>query len=303
MANIFITGGTGALGRELIPQLLARGHAVTVLVRCAETASQVAPGATVVLGNPLIPGPWWDGVARADTAINLAGEPIMARWTSEKKRRITISRHLTTENLVSAMPSDKTFTLFSASAVGYYGDCGEAACYESSQAGSGFLPALAFGWEERAKKAVQTGRRVVLLRFGVMLGPGPGPLHEMLKSSTRFGGGMAGRGNQYLSWIARSDAAAAIHFLLDRKDIEGPVNLSSPNPVTHRQANDIVARLTGRTPLISVPALAVRLALGEFADAILTGQRMIPQKLLDAGFTWKYPLFEEAVREALGAPG
>lgn len=299
--KLFITGGTGFIGGALTRGLAEAGHEPLVLVRPGERAEPPA-GVKFVEGDPLREGPWWDAVSKCEGAINLAGEPIQGRWNVAKKRAIRESRMATTANLVRAVPQGGPFTLLSTSAVGIYGNAGDRLCDESAPTGKGFLADVARQWEEEAKKAEAKGARVVVTRFGVVLGPGGGALREFEKLSKSFIGGPVGGGRQWFSWIHRDDLIQALLFLISRKDLRGIFNICSPNPVTQGDLARALGKILQKPSFMPTPALMVRLALGESADFVLFSQRMVPARLSEAGFRWRYPEIEGALRAALGKP-
>lgn len=297
--RIFMTGGTGFVGSPLTSHLLAAGHEVCLLLRPGDRVRHSASGLEVVEGDPLRPGTWWDRVATCQAAINLAGEPILGRWTEDKKRRIRESRVLTTRNLVEAIPSDEGFTLLSTSAVGIYGDAGERELDEKAPFGFDFLAKVAQEWEAEALVAQSKGARTVITRFAVVLGPDGGALEQMRKATERIAGGPLGSGRQWFSWIHRKDLQRAISFLLERSDLSGPFNLGAPNPVRQIDAARAIAKCLHRRAFLPAPAFALRLVLGDFADTLLFSQKMLPTRLLAAGFSFEYPEFQTALADAL----
>lgn len=297
--KLFITGGTGFIGQALVPGLIGAGHEAVLLVRPGEKVRFTQPSVSRVEGNPKEPGPWWREVAACDGAINMAGSPIFGRWTGAVKKELVESRVKTTENLVAAIPEGKPFRLLSTSAVGVYGDAGERILDETAPPGSDFLARLAVEWEARAMEAAKKGASVAITRFGIVLGPGGGALEQLVKNTLRFAGGPVGGGRQYFSWIHIDDLVAALLWLLDRPEITGPVNLSSPNPLTQGESAKILGRILHRPAITPAPAFAVRLLLGEFADVVLFSQRMTPKRLLEAGFSYSHPDFGEAVGSIL----
>jgi len=227
--KIFMTGGTGFVGSALTMKLTQAGHEVTLLTRTVRTDRPLPKGVSYLEGNPTEKGPWQEEVALHDAAINLAGTSIFTRWSDSAKKAIKESRILTTENLVEALTprKGKETTLLSTSAVGYYGFCGDEELDEKSPRGEGFLASLSDAWEQAALKAQDSGARVVLLRFGVVLGRNGGALMKMVTLFKWYLGSPLGSGQQWFSWIHEQDLAAIHLFLLDRKELAGPVNCTA----------------------------------------------------------------------------
>ncbi len=297
--RIFVTGGTGLVGSRLVDFLLGRGHEVVLLARPVEVTSSSAEGVTLSVGDPMERGPWWDYVAQCDAAVNLAGTPIFGRWDANTKRLIRDSRVRTTRNLVAAIPAGRPFTLLSTSAVGIYGDAGERELDESAPPGTDFLARVACDWEAEALRAREKGVRVALMRFGIVLARGGGALEQLEGLSRKFLAGPVGSGRQWFSWIHREDLVRAIEFLLLHPELDGAVNLCAPNPVRQVDVVRTLGKILGRPAVTPAPAFAVRLVLGEFADVVLFSQRMIPKRLQEAGFRFRFPDLELALADLL----
>lgn len=299
--KVFVTGGTGFVGRYLVPRLVEHGHEAYVLAR-AGAIGKVSRlrGTTLIEGDAMRDGPWWEPVADCDAAINLIGESLHGRWNEVKKSRIRETRLVPLAHLIRAIPDNRPFTLLSASAVGYYGDAGERVLPEDAPPGTDFLARLARDWETRALAAEAPGTRVSLMRFGMVLGANGGALDEMTKAVRRRIGAVIGHGNQWVSWIHQEDLARAVIFLLDDSRLDGPFNVASPDPRRQEDLARGLARLLGHPMGLPTPARAVRLALGGFADALLASQRMMPRRLLDAGFEFRNPDINAALSEILG---
>lgn len=297
--RIFVTGGTGFVGTRLVPFLAQGGHEVRLLVRPGERRPPPAAGVALVEGNPMQAGPWMRAVSDCDAAVNLAGTPIFGRWSEERKRLIRDSRLATTRHLVDALPEGKDFTLLSTSAVGIYGDAGERELDEAAPLGSDFLSRVAQDWESEALRAREKGARTAITRFAVVLGAGGGALEQLVKATRNFAGGPVGSGRQWFSWIHRDDLVRAVLFLLEHPDCRGVYNLGAPNPVRQIDVARALGHLLHRPAFVPAPAFAVRLVLGEFADAVLFSQRMIPRRLVEAGFSFGFPDLEGALRDIL----
>jgi uncharacterized protein (TIGR01777 family) len=300
LMKIFMTGGTGFVGRNLTKHLAAQGHEVTVLTRSMKRSLPLPQGAAYLEGNPVEKGAWQEKVSGQDGAINLAGTSIFKRWTDAYKKELLNSRVLTTRNLVEALSARKSRNpfLFSTSAVGYYGFRGDDELDETSPPGTDFLASLAQEWESTALKGEGYGVRVVLLRFGVVLGRDGGALKEMIPVFKKYMGSPLGTGKQWFSWIHVQDLANVYSFLLEHEDISGPVNCTSPEPVQNREMTKILGQALGKpTFMPAVPGFIIRAVLGEFGSVLLKGQRVIPQKLLAQGFLFRFPGLREAFKE------
>jgi hypothetical protein len=238
-------------------------------------------------------------VPEHDVVINLAGASIYARWTEENKKIIRASRVMTTRHLVEALaaaPNRQTKLLLSTSAIGYFGDRGETELTEDSGPGNDFLAQLAQEWEAEALKAQDLGIRVAITRFGVVLGRGGGILAQLVPLFKAFVGGPVGSGRQWFSWIDQSDQLRAFLFVLEHPDLAGAINFTAPNPVRNADFAKALGKVLNRPSWVPTPGFAVKLAMGEFADVVLGGQKVLPKKLLEAGFTFEYPTIEAALR-------
>jgi uncharacterized protein (TIGR01777 family) len=299
--KVFMTGGTGFVGSYLSKELVEQGHEVTILTRRAQPPAPAAPGISFITGDPTQEGPWMGAAPEHDWIINLAGASIFKRWSAAYKQEVYDSRIRTTRNLVIALAEGDRRQLFcSTSAVGYYGPRGDEVLTEDSPQDSYFLAKLSEDWEAEALKAQELGIRVVITRFGIVLGRGGGALGQMAPMFKRFLGGILGSGRQWFSWIHRADHARAFSFIQAHPEIHGPVNFTAPQPVRNWELTRALGQVLHRPTILPAPAFMMRLVLGEFADALLTGQRVIPKKLLDAGFRFNFPTIEEALKDLLG---
>lgn len=298
--KVFMTGGTGFVGTSLTRQLIGQGHTVTVLTHAPAGSESVLPGRSWLIGDPNVRGEWQSAVGGHDVIINLAGASIFSRWTDEQKKILRASRINTTRHLVEALPDDaRHITLLSTSAVGYYGFHEDEELAEDAPAGNDFLAQLAFDWEQEALCAKDKGARVVITRFGIVLGPGGGALGQMIPLFKFFLGGPLGSGRQWFSWVHMEDLLAAFIFLLARPEISGPVNACSPRPVRNRDLGKAIGRVLHRPSFLPAPGFMIRIILGEFGSVLLKGQRVIPRRLLDAGFSFSHPDIEDALRSIL----
>lgn len=295
--NILVTGSSGLVGSALMPSLRAAGHQVTAVVRRAPR-----PGAAEVQWDPL--GRDATAIfAGADAVIHLAGENIAAgRWSQARKSRILNSRVQGTQTLAATLARLPTppKVLVSASAQGYYGNRGEELLQEDSSPGSDFLAEVCRQWEAATQPASQAGVRVVRLRFGLILSPAGGALPRMLPLFRLGLGGKLGSGRQWWSWIAIEDVVALIQFALSADSLRGPVNAVALNSVTNAEFTRVLARVLRRPALFPAPAFMLRAALGEMADALLlASQRVQPAAAQAAGFAFRFPVLDSALRHML----
>jgi len=297
--KIFITGGTGFIGQELVSHLLLQDHEITILTRYSQKAQQERPELSYVIGNPTKRGPWQKILERQDAVINLAGVSIFRQWTQKTKRAILNSRIQTTQRIIEAFYG-KGKLLLSGSAVGYYGFHEEKPLDESCSRGKGFLASIASKWEEEAQRASEFGIRVILCRSGVVLGKRGGVFVSLLKLFRNRFGSRLGDGRQWFSWIHVKDLCDAFSFLISQTGIEGPVNITAPNPVTNREMTEALNHILGKRPILPrMPKFGLRILLGEFSETLIKGQRVYPQKLLDHGFSFAYPEIQEAIQNLL----
>jgi len=298
--NVFMTGGTGFVGTYLTKRLIAEGHKVTILTQPLGSAALKLSGLAYADGNPTVKGLWQDSVKEHDVIINLAGASIFSRWTPQQKKILLQSRIETTRNLVSALPDNaKNITFFSTSAVGYYGFHEDEELSENMPAGNDFLARLAYDWEQEALRAQYKGARVVITRFGIVLGKSGGALGQMIPLFKYFLGGPLGNGRQWFSWVHMRDLAEAFIFLLKHTEINGAVNLCSPQPLRNVDLARAIGKILHRPSFMPAPGFMIKLILGEFGSVLLKGQRVIPRRLLDAGFQFQYANIEEALRSII----
>jgi uncharacterized protein (TIGR01777 family) len=298
--NIVIAGGTGFIGGALVDALLARGDAVTVLTRDPE-AARARWGSRVrfAVWDARTAGDWTKALDGADAAVNFTGASIaQGRWTPARKLVLIKSRIDSTRALVSAISqaARRPKVFVNASAVGYYGDVPEGPVPENSPQGRDFLAALCGQWEREALAAEPLGVRVVLPRFGVVLGKGGGALSKMTLPFKLFAGGPLGAGKQAFPWIHRDDVVGGVLFALDHEELSGPVNFAGPTSANNKEFSAALGRALHRPSWAPAPAFALKVALGEMADMLLTGQAAVPKKLLDAGYKFKYGTPDAALK-------
>jgi uncharacterized protein (TIGR01777 family) len=298
--KIVVSGSTGLVGSALQPVLVRAGHDVVPLVR-----RPPAPGERAIQWNPARGTIDRAGLEGADAVIHLAGENVFGRWTPAKKNRIRDSRVLGTQLVSDALAglNRRPRTLLAASAVGYYGDRGDEMLTEQSAPGEDFLAHVSREWEAATGAATRAGIRVVNLRFGIVLTATGGALAKMLPPFRLGLGGHIGSGNQYVSWIAMDDVLAAIAFALSTETLAGPVNMTSPNPVTNRELAKTLGKVLGRPAIVAVPSFALRMAFGSEGAAMLeSGQRVLPERLRAAGFRYRHETIEATLRDELVKP-
>lgn len=295
--TIVVSGATGLIGSALVERLRGRGHRVRRLVRTSRgtTADDVVWDPSI---GPVPPAALTD----ADAVVNLAGEPLARRWTSARKHAIRESRVRATAMLAQAIAKSthKPGVFLSGSAVGYYGDGGDAVLEESSAAGSDFLARVCVDWEAAAAPAADAAVRVVLLRTGIVMSQRGGALAKLLPIFRLGGGGPLGSGRQWMSWIGLTDHIRAMEHALFTESLRGPANLVAPNPVTNAEFAATLGRVLARPALVPVPTVALELLYGEMARAtLLAGQRVLPKALSAAAFEFSQPTLEGALRAEL----
>jgi uncharacterized protein (TIGR01777 family) len=293
--KVFITGGTGFLGAAITESLLGQGHSVTILSRSSRNRD-LRLGLAYTEGNPTKRGSWQQEVARHDVVINLAGASIFRTWNARNKEAIRNSRVLTTRHLVEAIgQAGKNITLLSGSAVGYYGFRDDDELDENSPPGDDFLAQVVQDWEAEAKRAEEFNARVILCRIGVILGRDGGALSKMLDVFKWGLGSPLGSGKQWFSWISLQDLVNIFLYLMEQENISGPVNCTSPHPVTNREMTRALGQALHRpTFLPPVPSFLIRGVLGEFSAVFIKGQKVMPRKLLENNFIFRFPEIREA---------
>lgn len=301
--KVLVTGSTGLLGNALVNDLRSGGHIVCRLVRPeTKVDSQAAPAGFDVRWNPAT-GELGGAAVGADAVVNLGGASIAGeRWTTARKNLLRTSRVETTAALVKALAkmAARPRVLISASAIGYYGNCDDEVLNEESVPGSGLLSDIARAWEAEARKAEVLGIRVVLARFGAVLAKQGGALPKMAQPFRLGIGGRIGSGQQWMSWVALEDAVGIVKFALENGNLRGPVNVVSPEPVRNVQFTLALAKALHRPALFPAPAFALRLALGEMADALLlSSQRVVPEQLQRAGYRFLQDSLAAALASAL----
>jgi uncharacterized protein (TIGR01777 family) len=300
--KVVIAGGTGFLGSALVQQLTAEHHDIVILTRRGSLSP--APRITYVKWTPDGQvGPWAKVVEGAHAIINLAGASIAHRWTAGQKAKIRESRLLATGSIVNAigMGAVRPRVLVNASAVGFYGDRGAEALTERSAVGTDFLARVCQEWEEAAKHADDVAR-VVLIRTGIVLDREHGALPKMMPPFLFFAGGPLGTGDQYMSWIHREDWVRLVIWSLKTSGAAGPLNATGPNPVSNAHFSRALGKALHRPSWLHAPAFALKLGLGEMAEGLLlSGQRALPERATELGFTFKFINVADALSDIFGA--
>ncbi len=298
--KIVVTGGTGFIGKSLVRRLKEKGHSVIVLTRQVKLEKK-SKDVRTLRWDGKNSGGWVHEVEGVDAFINLAGESIQGRWNNEKKENILSSRLDSTRCIVQAirLMEKKPHVLIHASAVGYYGDVPEGEVTESSPKGSGFLADVCAQWEQEALKAQDLGVRTVIFRLGVVLSKRGGALKKMLPPFRFFLGGPLGNGTPWFPWVSRRDVRRALLFALEKPELSGPVNLVAPQSVTMNEFSTVLGRVLGRPSSLRVPAWMCKILFGEMSQVMLEGQKVVPKKLLDAGFRFRFPTLYEALASTL----
>ena len=299
--KIAITGATGFVGNRLVKKLTANEQQILVLTRNPQKAkllfsSAKFPNVEVVGYQITESGTWQQAIAGCDAVVNLAGEPIAERWTTEYKKAILESRQLGTQKIVQAISqaNAKPSVLINASAIGYYGTSETATFDENSPPGSDFLAQVCQAWEAEAAKVKELGVRLAILRIGIVLGEG-GALARMIPPFKLFAGGPLGNGKQWFSWIHLDDLVNLIWEILQHPEFEGIFNATSLNPVRMSELCQTLGEVLNRPSWLPVPDFALELLLGESAKVVLEGQQVLPARLQMAGFRYQYSTLKQAL--------
>lgn len=305
--RVFVAGGTGLVGSRLIRRLLDRNDQVVLLTRRPEVARQKwAERCSIVSGDPMRQAAWMDAIADCDGVVNLVGEGVFARrWRGGVKELLRTSRIQSTENVVAALArqprtaSGQPKVLVNASAIGYYGAHGDDELTEDSPPGDDFLARLCVDWERAATTAQKHDVRVVIVRVGVVLDREGGALKQMLLPFKMFAGGPVGSGKQWVSWIHHEDLVGLILLALDRRETAGVLNGTAPKPVTNKELARAIGRAMHRPSFMPTPRFALRVMLGEVANLVTTGQRVLPRRGLEFGYAFRFPEIDAALRDIL----
>lgn len=301
--KVVVTGATGFIGAPLCRALRDAGHEVVALSRrVAEARAMLGDGISAAEWDARSSGPWEQELSGAGAIVNLAGESIARKaWTPKQKEVLRASRVDATRALVSAMEkqAQRPAVLANASAVGYYGPHGDETLTEESPPGNDFLAGVVKEWEAAAREAEPLGVRVVRMRLGTVLGEGGGALAKLVPPFRAFLGGPLGSGRQWVSWVHRDDVIGIALWALENQDVSGAVNVTAPEPVTMREFARTLGKVLGRPSWAPVPAVALRALMGEMADIVLNGQRVLPAVAERLGYQFRYPQLEGALKSIL----
>ncbi len=300
--KVVMTGATGFIGTSLAEALLKRGDELIILTRSPQFKAPNQPKLRYVAWNPRDETSIVTEIDGSDAVINLAGEPIVGkRWTPKQKEKILESRVHATQIVANSIKrtARRPKVLINASAIGYYGSHGSESLAEDARPGSGFLADVCKAWEAHAIRVEDFDVRVVWLRIGVVLGQGGGALKMMVPPFKMGFGGWLGSGNQWMSWIHLDDLLRLIVFCLENQSARGAINAVAPQPVTNKVFSLVLAQVLRRPCFLPVPAFALRVLLGEMSEMLLTGQRVIPKKAQDFGFSFRYAEIRHALEAIL----
>jgi uncharacterized protein (TIGR01777 family) len=305
--RVFITGGTGLLGSRLIGRLKQRQESVILLTRRpAQARQRFGSSVRVVEGDPTQAGAWMDAVGDCDAVVNLAGEGIFnRRWNDAFKTLLRESRVKSTAHVVQALarsprtPAGNPKILVNASAIGYYGFHADEELSEEAPPGDDTLARLTVDWEQATQAAEPLGVRVVRVRIGVVLDKEGGALAKMLPPFKLGAGGPIGSGKPWMSWIHHADMTGILLLALDNPNAQGPINATAPQPVTNKEFSKALGRALHRPSFLPTPVIALRVMLGEVAEVIAKGQRVLPRRALALGYRFQFPTIEAALADIL----
>jgi uncharacterized protein len=300
--KVLVTGASGFIGAALCDALLVRGDTVIGLTRDPQRARSTNPSVRWHAWEPTLERPPAEAFEGVDAVVNLLGEKIDQRWTDEAKRRIMESRRTGTHNLIGTISAleHRPRVLVGQSAIGYYGDRGEAMVDESATPGEGFDAEVVREWEKATHEVENTGVRLVVVRTGHVLDPRGGFLKQLLTPFKLGVGGPLAGGGQYVSWVHVEDEVGILLWALDNEKVSGVVNSTAPNPVTNRAFSKALGKALGRPAALPIPGIALDLMYGrEFGQVLRGGQRVMPRRALDLGYEFRHPQLDEALEDLL----
>lgn len=303
--NILVTGASGFVGTYLCKALIKQKHNVVGIGTSKKHPLENYDQFEWVSADTTIQGEWQNRVRTSNIIINLTGKNIFGYWTKKYKDQIYKSRIFTTENIVAAIPetesqdllAGKQPVLLNTSAIGYYGDCREKILTEADQAGNDFLAKVCVDWEKAALKAKDKGARVVIMRFGVVLGKGGGAVAKMLPAFRMFAGGPLGKGVHWFPWIHIDDLVNAIVMIMENDSISGPVNFVAPGNIRHREFAAALGYALKRPSFMPAPGFMIKAVMGELGETLLSSQKAIPDVLNQSGFLFKYRDIKSALED------
>jgi hypothetical protein len=306
--RVILTGATGLIGRRLFEALRERGYQMVIFSRNPQAARDALPGAAdYIAWSPSESGPWVAAIDGAHAVIHLAGAPISqgligVRWTDRYKQEILSSRVIGTRGIVSAISAahQRPVVLVNASAIGYYGYSDDTPLDESSPPGHDFVAEVCVAWEREAIAAEQLGVRVARVRTGIVLDPNAGALGQLLLPFRLRTGGPIMPGTQFYSWIHPADEIGLLLLALEDERVAGPLNATAPNPVANRDFTATLGEVLGSPSWLPVPEFSLRLALGEMADLVVKGQRVLPKRAQELGYMFRFYELAPALRDLLG---
>ena len=300
--RVLVTGASGFIGSALCDSLLVRGDTVVGLTRDPKRARGTTPSVNWHAWEPTLERPPAEAFDGVDGVVNLLGEKINQRWSEEAKRRIMESRRTGTHNLIGTIAGleRKPRVLVNQSAIGFYGNRGEAMVDESSEPGEGYDAEVVREWEKAAREVEATGVRLVVVRTGHVLDPSDGFLAALLTPFKLGVGGPLAGGAQYVSWIHVDDEVGILLWAVDNEKVSGVVNSTAPNPVTNKAFSKALGKALGRPAVVPVPGLTLDLMYGkEFGQVLRGGQRVLPRRVLDLGYEFQHPELDEALEDLL----
>jgi uncharacterized protein (TIGR01777 family) len=305
--RVLVTGGTGLVGRRLVPRLLERGEQVIVLSR--QSSPELPPACSSVQGDPAIAGPWLERLAGCDAVIHLAGENVFARrWRKRFKKKLYDSRIDSTFLIAAELakhpcrPDGSAKIFVSASAIGYYGPHDHEELDEEDPPGNDFLAEICIDWERAASAAGEAGVRVCHPRIGMVLDDGGGALPKLVRPFRWFLGGPMGSGKQWISWIHVADMVGLLLHALDCADQVGPFNATAPEPLTNWGFCKLLGKVLNRPCWLTVPGFMLRLLIGPASSVVTSGQRVLPRRAVKLGYLYRFPDLEQALRDLLNRP-
>jgi len=305
--RIVLTGATGLIGTKLFSALRERGYELVIFSRNPVKARATLPGAAeYVAWSPTESGPWATAIDGVHAVIHLAGAPIAqgllgVRWTPEYKQEILNSRVIGTRGIVNAIAAaeQRPAVLVNASAIGYYGYRDDTPLDESAPPGRDFVAEVCIAWEREAARAEEHGVRVALIRTGIVLDPERGALAQLLLPFRLRTGGPIMPGTQYYSWIHPDDEIGILLLALEDERVRGPINTTAPNPLTNRAFCETLGEVLGSPSWLPVPEFTLRIALGEMADLVTRGQRVLPKRALELGYSFRFSTLKPALQDLL----